>query len=124
MTQKCSAKTKHGNECRAAAVIGTMFCAMHGDPGRAAELGRMGGLKNRHYVDSEPVTIAPPATPEDVKNVLGQALADMRAKKLDPRIGTAITYMSRVLLEAFDSTDLQLRLARLEEQMTTKADKL
>ncbi len=95
---------------------------MHGDAGRAAELGRMGGLKNRHYVETEPVAIIPPATPEDVKNVLGQALADMRARKLDPRTGSAITYMSRVLLEALDSTDLQQRVARIAEKVTTKAD--
>lgn len=61
-------------------VVGTQFCALHGDPKWAAELGRMGGLRNRHYVDTEPVSIIPPETPEDVKNVLRQAIADVRAK--------------------------------------------
>ena len=59
MSEKCSARTKQGNECQAPAVVGTRFCALHGDPARAAELGRMGGRKNRHYVDTEPVNIAP-----------------------------------------------------------------
>jgi hypothetical protein len=123
MSEKCSARTKQGNECRAAVVIGTRFCALHGDPKLAAELGRMGGLRNRHYVDTEPVSISPPETPEDVKNVLRQAIADVRAKKLEPRTATALTYISRVLLEAFAATDLQKQLESLRQEVRTKADK-
>jgi hypothetical protein len=123
MSQTCSARTKSGNECRAGAVTGTQFCALHGDPERAAELGRMGGRRNRHYMDTDPISITPPSTPEDVKNVLAQAMADVRAKKLEPRIATALTYMSRVLLDAFATTDLQKRLERLEQEKRTKEAK-
>ena len=120
---KCSAKTKDGSDCRAPAVIGTAFCALHGDPERAAELGRMGGQKNRHYVETEPMEITPPSTPEEIKNLLAQAMADVRAKKLEPRAATALTYMSRVLLEAIAATDLQSQVERLEQQLQRKADK-
>ena len=123
MSQTCSARTKSGNECRAGAVTGTKFCALHGDPARAAELGRIGGRRNRHYVDTEAINITPPSTPEDVKNVLAQAMADVRAKKLEPRIATALTYMSRVLLDAFATTDMQKRLERLEQEKRTKEAK-
>jgi hypothetical protein len=123
MSEKCSAKTKLGDECRAGAVTGTKFCALHGDPARAAELGRMGGRRNRHYMDTDPISITPPSTPEDVKNVLAQAMADVRAKKLEPRIATALTYMSRVLLDAFATTDLQKQLECLRQEVRTKADK-
>jgi hypothetical protein len=123
MSQTCSARTKSGNECRAGAVTGTQFCALHGDPKRAAELGRMGGRRNRHYVDTEAINITPPSTPEDVKNLLGQAMADVRAKKLEPRTATALTYMARVLLEAFETADLQKRLERLEQEVRTKEAK-
>jgi hypothetical protein len=121
--KRCSAKTKRGLPCRAAVVQGTRFCAIHGNPARAAELGRMGGLKNRHYVDNEEVIIAPPTTPEDVKNLLAQAIVDVRAKRLDPRSASTITYMSSTLLKAFETTDLEQRLARLEEESRAKADK-
>ena len=83
----------------------------------------MGGLKNRHYVDTDEVTIAPPSTPEDVKNLLAQAMADVRAKKLDPRTASTLTYMSGALLKAFESTYLQRRLARVEEELRAKVDK-
>ncbi len=50
-------------------------------------------------------------------------MADVLAKKLDPRIASTITYMSGPLLKAFESTDLQQRLARVEEEVRAKADK-
>jgi hypothetical protein len=87
---------------------------------RRTELGRMGGRRNRHYMDTEPISITPPSTPEDVKNVLAQAMADVRAKKLEPRIATALTYMSRVLLDAFATTDLQKQLESLRQEVRTK----
>jgi hypothetical protein len=83
----------------------------------------MGGLKNRHYVDTEEVTVSPPSTPEDVKNLLAQAMADVRSRKLDPRIASTLTYMAGALLKAIESTDLQQRLARLEGALRAKADK-
>ncbi len=116
MAEKCSAINKRGTPCQAAAVHGSPFCALHGDPERAAELGRMGGLKNRHYVETDPVTIAKPSTPEDVQNVLAQTLVDMRAKKVDPRTATALAYVSGFLLKSFQTTDFEQRLARLEAE--------
>lgn len=120
----CSAKTKRGNPCQAAVAPGTRLCAFHADPNRASKLGRIGGRKNRHYVDIDAVTMAPPTTPEDVKNLLAQAMVDVRARKLDPRIASTLTYMSTALLKAFDSTDVQQRLARLEEELRAMADTL
>ena len=123
MLEKCSGKTKQGSDCRAAAVVGTQFCALHGDPGRAAELGRMGGRKNRHYVDVDEVKFAPPSTPEDIRNMLSQAMADVHARKLHPRIASTLTYMAAALLKAIESTDVQQPLARLEEGLRAKAEK-
>jgi hypothetical protein len=50
-------------------------------------------------------------------------MADVLAKKLEPGIASTITYMSGPLLKTFESTDVQQRLARLEEESRAKADK-
>ncbi len=112
---RCSAKTKAGNACRAPAVYGTEFCALHGDPARAAEIGRKGGRKNRHYVDVDPIEIPAPKTPGEAMQVLAQTIADLRARKVDPRIASAIIHGVRVFLYAMDITDLHSRLERLEQ---------
>ena len=100
-----------------------VFLALHADPNRAAELGRMGGLKNRHDVDTEPVIINPPKTPEDVTNVLCRVMVDLRAKKMDPKIAHTLTYMTRVLMEAFAATNMQKQLESLRQQSQTKMEK-
>jgi hypothetical protein len=114
MSQNCRAKTKRGAPCRAAVVHGTTFCPLHGDPGKAAELGRMGGRKNRHYVEPDLPTLSPPSTPEEVKTMLAQAVVDVRMKKLDPRLASALTSMCGVLLKAMETTDLEQRIRQLE----------
>lgn len=123
MSEKCRAKTKRGTDCRAAAVKGTLFCALHRDPNRAAEIGRMGGLRNRHYVDTEPVIITPPKTPEDATNVLCRVMVDLRARKIDPKIAHTLTYMTRVLIDAFAATNMQKELESLRQQLQTKTEK-
>jgi hypothetical protein len=86
------------------------------NPTRAAELGRIGGRKNRHYVETDDVIISPPSTPEEIKGVLARAMVDVRAGKLDPRRASALTYMAGALLKAFDATEVEQRLRRLEQQ--------
>ena len=44
---KCRAATKAGRQCAAPAVRSGIYCALHADPDRAAQLGRKGGTKNR-----------------------------------------------------------------------------
>src|SRR5690348_17685470 len=46
----CGAKNMQGDPCRAPATE-SGFCYVHSKPGRAAEIGREGGRRNRHFVD-------------------------------------------------------------------------
>jgi hypothetical protein len=45
---RCQVVCKSGNPCTAPAKRGSRFCALHGDPKHAAEIGRKGGKSNRH----------------------------------------------------------------------------
>src|SRR5271169_4993676 len=45
---KCRAATKAGRQCAAPVIRGDVYCALHSDPKKAAELGRKGGRANRH----------------------------------------------------------------------------
>lgn len=122
ISQMCSAKTKRGTRCQARPVAGSSLCALHANPDRAAELGRIGGRKNRHYFETDDIDVIPPSTPEEVKNLLSQAMADVRAKKLTPGIAGTLTYMASVLLKAMDDTDTHRRLSRLEGKLKESED--
>jgi len=50
---RCKAMTKAGGFCAAPAMKGGQFCSLHADPGRAAELGRKGGMGNRHVYQDD-----------------------------------------------------------------------
>jgi hypothetical protein len=79
MRKHCRAKTKAGKPCKASPVKKGL-CAFHADPKRAAELGRIGGSKNRlHVSGSEPGPVRPPQTAKEVKNLLAEAMAGIHA---------------------------------------------
>jgi general stress protein YciG len=85
---KCRAATKAGRQCAAHAVRGGIYCALHNDPGRAAQLGRKGGANNRKVYEGNQREIAPPQNARDVKDFLAEAMAEIRAGKMDPKLGT------------------------------------
>src|SRR2546428_6430116 len=99
-----------GKPCNAVAVDGGL-CAFTPDPKRAAQLGRMGGSKNRrHYpLGSETEPLHLPQTAKEVKDLLAEAMAGLHAGRLEPRIGSVIAYLGTALLKAIETTDHQER---------------
>lgn len=116
----CSATTKRGTQCQAVAVQGSPFCSFHADPNRAAFLGRLGGRKNRHYVETAD-RVPVPETAEDLKNLLAQAAADVLSGKLDPKKASALTSIASTLFKAMETTDLDERIAHLREELLAKS---
>jgi general stress protein YciG len=111
---ECRAKTKAGGRCAAPAVRGGIYCALHADPERAAKLGRKGGTRNRHIYESDGKEVAAPKTASDVKDLLAEVMAEIRAGKMDPKLGTTLGYLGTSLLKAIETSDIEQRLARLE----------
>jgi general stress protein YciG len=111
---KCQAKTKAGRPCAAPAVRGGIFCALHSDPERAAQLGRKGGTKNRRVYEANEREISAPRTACDVKNLLAEVMAEIRAGRMDPKLGTTLGYLGTSLLKAIETSDLEERLEKLE----------
>ena len=111
---KCRAKTKAGRQCAAPPVRDGVYCALHNDPDRAAQLGRKGGANNRKVYEGNDREIPPPQTACDVKNFLSEAMAEIRAGKMDPKLGTTLGYLGTSLLKAIETSDLEERLEKLE----------
>jgi hypothetical protein len=114
MSTHCQARTKAGKPCKAVAVGGD-FCAFHADPKRAAQLGRIGGRKNRRYaLRYEASPVRPPQTAREVKDLLAEALAGIHVGRLEPKIGSVMAYVGSALLKAIKTTDIEERIAALE----------
>jgi len=113
----CKATTKAGTPCKAQATEGGL-CFFHANPDLAAELGREGGKKNRQPLIREdvPVMVDPPKTAADVKGMLADAMAGIRAGRIDPKLGNALGYIATPLLKAIETADLEQRINRLENQ--------
>jgi hypothetical protein len=121
--RRCQAKTNGGRHCCAHVVSGTRYCPLHGNPQKAAELGRKGGLKNRHYLplDEQPLPI--PITATDVRCLLAEVMAQVRAGRLDPKIATTVAYLAGPLLKTIETSELEERLRKLEEELQDEAPK-
>jgi general stress protein YciG len=111
---ECQAKTKAGGPCAAQVVRGGIYCALHADPERAAQLGRRGGTKNRSAYEGNEREISAPRNAGDVKNLLAEAMAEIRAGRMDPKLGTTLGYLGTSLLKAIETSDIEERLEILE----------
>jgi hypothetical protein len=117
----CKARTTSGAPCRAKAVKKGL-CSLHADPSRAAYLGRESGRARRLVVpvqESQP-EMRPPRTAVEVRDLLGQALCDVRQRRLDHKVASTLGYLSSVLLKSIEVSDVEERVAALEAVLKTK----
>jgi Family of unknown function (DUF5763)/Stress-induced bacterial acidophilic repeat motif len=98
---QCRATTSSGERCKAKPHKDNL-CFFHSDPKKAAELGRKGGKANRHTFERQQ-EVAPPESVGDVKRMLAQAMANVLARKIDPKLGTTVAYMGIALLRAYEA---------------------
>jgi len=112
----CQATTRANRPCAAPPVRGKYYCALHLDAKRATELGRKGGARNRKVYDDEVRNVSVPESAGDVKRMLAEAMADIRAGKMDPKLGSTLGYLGTALLRAFEVAEFEQRLERLEQR--------
>jgi hypothetical protein len=65
--------------------------------------------------------IQPPRTAGEVRNLLSEAIAEIRAGKMDPKLGTTLGYLGTSLLKAIETSDLEERLEKLENGLKNPA---
>ena len=115
MSTICKATTNAGERCRVVAVKDGL-CALHANPALAAEMGRKSGRARRSRESRElpQPELMPPRTAQEVRAALGQFISDVRARRLDPRVAGTLGYLANVLLKSIEVSDVEGRLAALE----------
>ena len=111
---QCRQKKRDGNRCKAMAMAGQKHCALHAEPGRAAELGSKGGRRRAIYNPDNLKDFEAPKTAADLRNLLAESMIEIRAGKLDPRVANALGYLGASYLRALEVADIESRLDALE----------
>ena len=113
-SDRCKAKAKSGKPCRAAATAGGL-CFFHANPNKAAELGRVGGKKNRHHSDNNQDSLPTLETAQAVRETVARLISEVYAGKMNPRTAAGLAPLLSLQLRAIETTDLQRRLEQLEK---------
>jgi len=113
---QCQKKKRDGNQCRARARSGQKYCALHAQPGKAAELGSKGGRRRAVYSPDGLQGFTAPKTAADLRDLLAQSIIEIRAGKLDPKLANSISYLGTGFLRAIEVADIQARLESLERE--------
>src|SRR5690348_12092702 len=99
---RCRAQTRSGRPCAAPALRDAAYCSLHADPDRASKLGRKSATQRSHSAVSANSSgdreYAVPKSADDVKRMLAETMADVRAGRLSTKIGTTLAYIGTALL--------------------------
>jgi len=118
--ERCRHVKDDGTQCRARKVRGSEYCFFH-DPARAAERAaarQAGGRKGKAPVLPPDTPLRPVRTAVDVIELLGETIHQVRTGGLDPRVGNCIGYLSGIVLKASQQSEMEQRLAALENIVT------
>jgi hypothetical protein len=118
--KRCKALTMAGKPCRAWAMKGSRLCFLHGNPGKAPQLGQLGGLKNRHV---PPDAVDPLPTADTAVGVLQnstQIINDLYKGKLEPKVALALKAIMELQLGAIKIVELEWYAQRAREKRATE----
>ena len=73
-----------------------------------------GAIDTPYEAPLRPVIV--PESAADVKRMLAETMADIRAERMDPKLGSTIGYLGMALLRAFEVAEFEQRLERLEQK--------
>jgi hypothetical protein len=111
-------KIKCDGHCAAfLAIAGSQYCFFH-DPAtakarKAAQ--RQGGEANGSAVLPADAVDVPLRSGKDVSAFLAETINQVRKGQVSPKIATTVGYLSSLLMKALETTDIEERLARIEQ---------
>jgi hypothetical protein len=117
---QCQRLKKDGNQCRARSLTGKKYCALHADPGKAAELGSKGGRQRATKSPTECLaqsSVASPKTAEQLRDLLAETVAQVKMGELEIKTANALAYIGTALLRAIEASSYESRVASFEQRL-------
>lgn len=113
---RCQKPKRDGSQCKASALTGKKFCALHSDPNRAAELGSRGGRRRAAFSPEDLKLLPAPKSAAEARDLLAQSMIELRAGQLDPRIATALGSLVPVFLTCLEMCTIEETVEPLEQE--------
>ena len=115
---RCKAIAKSGKRCRAAATE-TGLCFFHGNPNKAAELGSLGGKRNRRssawIADPLPRLDSAQSAVDELNRIYDRLITGAIA----PKVATTLVQMINAKERMNEKVLLERQIADLQENLTT-----
>jgi hypothetical protein len=117
---RCKGVTKRGNPCGAAATASGL-CFFHSNPGKASELGRIGGRKNRHAVVGvlDPLPIL--GDEFAVRDAVSRVAADLYAGRIPAKNAASLALLMSLQLRVFGAVDEAEKMSQYSPYRWRKA---
>lgn len=114
-TQRCQGVTKQGTRCRAFPTEGGL-CFFHANPAKAAQLGQLGGRKNRRRAD-EIDPLPAPDSAKAIRGILERVISEAYTGQLPARTAAVLGPLLNNQLRAIESTEYEQRLKQIEQRL-------
>lgn len=114
-TQRCQGVTKQGPRCRAFPTEGGL-CFFHANPTKAAQLGRLGGRKNRRRAE-EMAPLPALDSSRAIRESLERIIAEVYSGQLPARTAAVLGPLLNSQLRAIESTEYEKRLEQIEQRL-------
>jgi hypothetical protein len=122
---KCNFIKSDGKKCKANALSGSSYCWYHSPEIPEVErklVSSNGGKANGYevYVDLKPIIIS---RMQDIPVLLIDTIHNLRSGNMGIRLGTAIGYLSGMLLKSFEVAELEIRMEKIEKYIVENLDR-
>ena len=115
-SNRCEAKNKRGEPCRAAATE-TGYCYFHSKPDIASELGRRGGRMNRRAAMTGDRSLPMLAGASGIRAAIEQTIDDLYKGTLSPRAAAALASLFSTLVRTLGPAELEEELKVLKQKI-------
>jgi hypothetical protein len=119
---RCRTRTKEGKPCHAAATEGGL-CFFHANPNKASELGRIGGRSKRPAAAEDCDPLPTVHTAIALRDTVDRLYADVRSGKLRSSYARDLAPLLNLKLRVMERTNLEEKVAKLEQQLAETKDK-
>ena len=113
---QCSKLKFNNKKCNGNAMLGSQFCYFHNPaiPDSQKQKNRASGGKQNAIGIVEPLTPIPLQNTGDVVNLLASTINEVRAGRMEVRMANCLGVLSSHLIKAFEISDLERRVEKLE----------